>query len=74
MTGFVDIVELLGVVPDKVDLDDGGGVVQDIHDDKRSCWYFIENRNRWRNDYKMLGFIYVLLGSTIATVGVFSVN
>ena len=33
--GIVVIVKLFGVVPDKVDLDDGGGVVQDIHDDKR---------------------------------------
>ena len=35
--GFVVIVRLVGDGPDKVDLDGGGGVVQDIDDDKRSC-------------------------------------
>ena len=40
MAGFVVIVELLGVVPDEVDLDEGDGVVQDIHDDKRRLLMF----------------------------------
>ena len=40
MAGFVVIVELLGVVPDEIDLDEGGGVVQDIHDDKRRLLMF----------------------------------
>ena len=35
MAGFVDIVELLGVVPDEFDMDEGDGVVQVIHNDKR---------------------------------------
>ena len=40
MAGFVVIVELLCVVPDEIDLDEGGGVVQDIHDDKRRLLMF----------------------------------
>ena len=40
MVGFVDIVKLLGVVPDEVDLDEGDGVVQEIHDDKRRLLIF----------------------------------
>ena len=40
MAGIVVIVKLLGVVPDEVFLDEGGGVVQDIHDDKRRLLMF----------------------------------
>ena len=42
MTGFVDIVELLGIVPDEVDMDGGDGVVQVIHDHKRRLLMFYE--------------------------------
>ena len=40
MTGFVDIVELLGVVQAKVDVDRGDGVVQVIQDHKRRLLMF----------------------------------
>ena len=43
MAGFVDIVELLGVVPDEFDMDEGDGVVQVIHDDKRRLLMFYKN-------------------------------
>ena len=50
MAGFVIIAELVGIVPDKVDLDEGGGVVQDIHDDKRRLlMFYIPHDPTWPN-------------------------
>ena len=70
MAGFVDIVELLGVVPDEFDMDEGDGVVQVIHDHKRRLSMFYKNQEILEKLTKNAS-IYLWFGTTIATVGVF---
>ena len=73
MAGMDVTVGLVGDGLRQVDLDGGGGVVQVFTLTREVTDVLIEIWNEWRNDYKMLGFIYGLLGSTIATVVFFGV-